>query len=244
MATLWEQKKAEQAKAREQSRKIGAVAGTAVQLGKKVVLEGRTVPGSGLAAVIELIGTIGVAAWSFFTQRKQTKKRERRLKKETATQTAVDDILQEIEDTGLAIIEQHGIDPMTSAFEKILYDTLFQKIGYRGNCNATIWAPGSKPGPNRPIMFYITGGGRKFRAGAGLVIPRNLQTFWYVRCKNARDSWINAYTELLIQQGRIRELENFQASLKKGQTVIRVIFVIIFLVLTVFAVINSLKIKV
>lgn len=244
VATLWEQKKAKQAKAREQSRKIGAVAGTAVQLGQKVVLKGGTVPGSGLAAVIELVGTIGVAAWSFFTQKKQTKKRQRRLKIEGATQTAISDILQEIEDTGLAIIEQHGINPMTSDFEKVLYDTLFQRIGYRGNCNATIWEPGSKPGPNRPVRFYITGGGRKFSAGMGRPLPPNLQTFWYVQCKNAKDKWINTYTQLLIQQGRLRELEDFQASLKKGQTIIRIVFIIIFLVLGIFAFVSSTKIKV
>lgn len=261
MATLWELKQAKQAEEARQGKLIGAAAGTVAQFAVKTVIEsGAAGPSAGpagiVASVIDIVGALGIAAWSYLTQKKQIEKREKRLRKEGKTQEAVTDVLQEIEDTGLAIIEQHGIDPTTSDFEKILYDTLFQKIGYRGNCNATVWAPtppeskkktikkiSAKPEPRR-VMFYITGGGRKFTPGKGFSFPRNLQTYWYIQCKNAKDKWINAYTELLIQQGRIRELENFQASLKKGQTVVRVIFIIIFLVLGVFAVINSIKIKV
>lgn len=256
MATLWEQKKAEQAAAFKQKKLIGSVAGTVVQIGKQASFSAAIAAGghaatsvtnfnaaSGWAAVIELVGTIGVAAWSFMTQKKQRKKRERRLKGEEATQTSVSGILAEVEETGLAIIEQHGIDPTSADFEKVLYDTLFQKIGYRGNCNATVWQPGSKPSKNRPVSFYITGNGRKFTPGTASV-PPNLQTFWYVQCKNARDRWIIAYTDLLIQQGRLQELENFQASLKKGQRVVQAVFAIIFLIIGIIVFINSTKIKV
>lgn len=256
MATLWEQKKAEQAKQLQQQKLIAAVGGTAVEIGKQAVITQGLQTGAAasikgfqsasvLAGIIELVGTIGVAAYSFFSTKKQAKARERLTKQQSATQNSVEGILEEIEATGLAIVEQYGVDPTTPEFEKILYDNLFQTIGYRGNCNATVWAPDSKPGQaNRPVMFYITGNGRKITPGPGLVAPPNLQTYWYVQCRNAKDSWVNAYADLLIREGRIRELEEFQASLDKGKKIIRITYALIFIILGVIVFYNATKIKV
>lgn len=259
VATAYERKRAEETRKRQEQKLIGAVAGTAVQLGKEAVIQ-RTLQtgttravgavrglqaGSFLAGVVELVGNLSIAAWSFFTQKKQQKERARLTRKQTATQNNVDDILLTIEDTGFAIIEQHGVNPTSQEFEKILVDNLYKEIGYKGNCNATVWLPGNKPGPNRPVWFKVTQNGRKFEATPNLhTPPPNIQTYWYVQCRNIKDKWVNAYTDLLIEQGRIQELEQFQASLKKGSKILRVTFGIMFLVIGVLFIVNLRRIKV
>lgn len=258
MATRHELRQAEKAK---QKKLVDTVAGTAAGIGtqaaktwayKQAIKAGGTqftqarsiYGGELLGGAIELIGNLGIAAWSFFTQKKAAKKKERLTRKQAMVRQGVDGILATIEDTGLQLVDE-GFEPGTQEFEKQLYNKLFLLVGYRGNCNAIAWVPGTKPNtPNRSYMFKVTGNGRKLTAGPGLAanVP-NLQTYWYTRCKNAKDMWVNAYIQKLTAEGRIRELEAFQASLSKGKIIVRVVFGLLITILIGIFAVQSMRIK-
>ena len=256
MATSWELKKQQAEAAAKQRALIKGVTGTIAEevLVKSVMEQGirtggaQAVTAKGFNAAqvigtaIEFIGAAGIAAWQFATARKTAKKKERITKKQQINQDGIEGLLQIIGDTGVVLVEEHGIDPTTAEFEKILYDNLYKEIGYRGNCNINAPMPGQKTGEG-PVWFRVTNNGRIFEPVNMDTVPPNIQTFWRVKCKNLKDIWANAYQDLLIQQGRVRELEAFQADYNKGKKILRISFGIIFGILLIIAIRYGVKIK-
>jgi len=257
MATAEEQRQARKAKQTAQQKMI---TGTAVgvttdfmkqQIEKDLLAQGGAnasavkaiSAGEFLGTIINVVGQIGLGLTSFFSAKKAAKKRERLTKKQEEVREGIDSILATIEETGLALIDQ-GAVPNTQDFENKLYKLLINSVGYRGNCNAVLWVPGSKPGPGRQYYYTITGNGRNFKAGPGLPtkLP-GIETEWYVKCSNLKDVWTNAYQRKLVSEGRMRELDQFQQSLTKGKWTLRLAMgSVIGIMMLVFA-INALRIK-
>jgi hypothetical protein len=255
VATAWElrqQQKAQEAKKRGQ---IKAVTGTVAQAGVKYSLKAAVQAGGPAAAsaknigtagvwatVINLVGGLGIGAWQYLSGKKRTKKKERLNRKQAASIKGIDGFLTEINEVARVVIQEHGIDPTTPEFEKILYDNLFKTIGYRGNCNMTAWMPGTE-GENRPVWFYVKQNGRVFQNVSMQGVPPNISTYWHTNCKNLKDGWANIYQDLLIQQGRMQDLEAFQQTRKQGVKILRIGFGIGFAILIFFVVKYGLTIK-
>lgn len=256
MATPSEIQQQKQQKKLQTSKLIAATTGTATQIAVEASL--RIAEKSGvkaaqqsaaswrggaiLATIIDLASGIGIAAYSFMSQKKRQKKKEKKTKKQAAIQSYVDLVLDEVNTTGDALIEQ-GLNPLTPDFEQALYNNLFEKIGYRGHCNASVWVPGTKPGPDRPIMFKATKDGRVVIPVTMEDPPYDLQTYWYSQCNGLKDKWTLQYQDTLIQQGRTAELEELQATLSKGKWIVSGAFGVIFLFMGVFWVMNLRRIK-
>lgn len=218
--------------------KKAAVSGS-VQLQQRAASYQR---GAILATVIDLISGIGIAAYSFLSQKKRAKKKERKTKNQAIIQSYVDLVLSEISNTGSALVDQ-GINPLSPEFEQQLYNNLFDKVGYRGHCNATVWVQNTKPEPNRPILFKATRDGRVIVPVTMQDPPNDLQTYWYSQCKGLKDGWVIAYQDLLIREGRMAELEELHSSIKTGQWILRGVFGVIFTVAIIFWVMNMRRIK-
>lgn len=248
MATLTEIKKRKQQHQAQKGKLVGAAAGTAAELLvedslQKVGSAGTSYRvGAMLATAIDIVSGLGIAAYSFLTERKRTKKKEKRNKNQAAIQNYVDSILDEIKATGETLVSD-GVSPLTPEFEQQLYNALFTKVGYRGQCNATVWHPGSKPGPDRPIMFKATKDGRVVVPVTMKDPPDDLQTYWYSRCRGLKDNWVLLYQDQLIQQGRVAELEELQSTLSKGRWIVSGVFATIFLFAVVFWVMNMRRIR-
>lgn len=257
MATAWEQRQQIEAARQQQRRRIGSAAGAAVQIGKEATLQTAIQTGGGTAAlaanvqsgsiaaaVIDVVGNLGIAAWQYLSGKKAQKKKIRLQRKQQAVQDNAIAILQTIIETGSALVMEHGIDPTTPEFEQILVDNLYDSVGYRGNCNARVWVPGSKPGePNRPIWFIVSNNGRSIRPVTLRDAPPNFAAFWFTECRNAKDAWANTYMQMLIQQGRAQELADFQAAYKSGDKYMKIGFGIIGAILTFIIIRNMLRIK-
>lgn len=252
MATSWEEKKQQAALAAQQRSQIRGAAGTftdeilvktvqqnALRAGGSAAKSVRSVnAASFLGTVIEMAGAVGIAAWQMVTQKREATKKRRLTRSQTQSQEGIDGILATIDEVGTIVVQDHGIDPTTAEFEQILFDNLSKEIGYSGNCNIT-----AREKPGGPVLFTVSGNGRIFKNVSLPAVPPNIQTYWRVQCKSLRDKWANVYQDLLIQQGRVRELEAFQASYNKGKVIIRVSFGIIFAILIVMAVRYGVKIK-
>jgi hypothetical protein len=243
VATAYEKRKALEAKKEQPYKIAGKAYGAATQIAVSHVRGGFTASDV-LAGLIEAGSAAAVMARQYFRDKRRAKRAERRQKAYMQIYKNTDEILSLIQDTGDVVIEEHGIDPTTPEFEKILKDNLYQKVGYQGYCNATVWMPGSKPGPGRMIWFIAKNGGRTVTpVNMGAAIPPNFAVDWYIDCRGMRDRWAGRYQDLLIDQGRLQELEAFQRSYKKGITIIRVVFGLILTILFVMAIRYSLKIK-
>lgn len=256
MATPAEIQKQKQQQQAGKSKAIAAVTGTVAQLAvegslriaeKSGVSAAQRVAssyrgGSIIATIIDLASGIGLAAYGFLSQKKKAKKKEKRTKNQAAIQSYVDLILDEIKLAGETLVT-NGLNPLTPEFEQELYNNLFNKIGYRGHCNATVWTPGTEPGPNRPIMFKATKDGRVVVPVTMKDPPDDLQTYWYSRCRGLKDNWVLNYQDQLIQQGRTAELEELQSTLRKGQWIVSGVFATIFLFAIVFWVMNMRRIR-
>lgn len=257
MATAWEQKQQIAAARQQQRQRVGAAVGAVVEVGKEAVLESAIKTGGGTGAlaanvqsgniaatVIDVVGNLGIAAWQYLSGKKAQKKKMRLQRNQQVVQDNAVGILETIIETGNTIVTQHGIDPTTPEFEKIMYDNLYQPVGYRGYCNANVWMPGSKPGqPNRPVWFTVTKNGRVLKPINLRDMPPNFQEFWYTECRNARDSWARTYMQLLVQQGRARELADFQAAYESGDKYMKIGFGIIAAILMFIIIRNILRIK-
>jgi len=193
--------------------------------------------GSFLGSIIEGIGGLSIGLISLFKKQKRQKKAIKLAEKQQQSQDYVDHVLTQIEEVGSQLLQQ-GFNPLTPDFEKTLYSALYEKVGYRGNCNAIIWAPGSQPGPNRPVYFKVTGNGRLLTPVTLKESPPYLQEYWYARCKGLKDLWITQYQDLLIQEGRLQELEELQATLKRGKLLVTGSFSLIFLIIGVIFIMN------
>jgi hypothetical protein len=256
LATPAEIQKQKQQQQAQKSKAIAAVSGTVAQLaveGSLRIAERSGVSaaervassyrgGTILATIIDLASGIGIAAYSFLSQKKRAKKKEKQTKNQAAIQSYVDLVLDEISTAGETLVN-NGINPLTPEFEQQLYNTLFNKVGYRGHCNATVWTQGSGPGPNRPIMFKATKDGRVVIPVTMKDPPDDLQTYWYSHCRGLKDNWVLIYQDQLIQQGRAAELEELQSTLRKGQWIVHGVFATIFLFAIVFWVMNMRRIR-
>ena len=256
MATPTELRQQNQQQQAAQNKKIAAVSGTMAQLAVENSLKMAERSGSSaaqrvadsyrggsiLATIIDIGSAIGLAAHSFLAQKKKAKKKEKRTKNQAAIQSYVDLVLDEIKTTGETLIS-NGLSPLTPEFEQNLYNNLFNKIGYRGHCNATIWSQGSEPGPNRPVMFKATKDGRVIIPVTMKDPPNDLQTYWYSRCRGLKDGWVLIYQDQLIQQGRTAELEELHSTLQKGKWIVSGVFGVIFLFAIIFWVMNTRRIR-
>ena len=198
--------------------------------------------GAILAAIIDFASGLGIAAYSFLSQKKRAKKKEKRTKGQAAIQSYVDLVLEETRLAGDTLIA-NDLNPLTPEFEQELYNNLFNKVGYRGHCNATVWVPGTSPGPNRPIMFKATKDGRVVIPVTMKDPPDDLQTYWYSHCRSLKDKWVLDYQDQLIQQGRVAELEELQSTLRKGRWLVNGVFGVIFLFAIIFWVMNMRRIR-
>jgi len=239
MESVWERKKrlaAEEAKKRKVVRAVtGTIAQTGLDLTKAAAgFKFGSDPAAISAAIINIVGTVSLVAWQYLKAKKEQKIRARKDKHQQMSQTAVDTSLDSILQIGLIAIKEHGIDPTTSEFEKVLYDNLFKTIGYRGNCNIA-----ARSGH----MFSVTKNGRIFTGHGMFTAPPNIQTYWRIQCRNMRDLWVETYRNMLIEQGRTEELDMFQSAQKKGVLALRVGFGIIFSMLMFFAIKYGTQIK-
>jgi hypothetical protein len=251
VATSWEEKKQQAAAEAKRRSAVRGITGTVTEGGVKLVTQS-AIQSGGVAAkaakgfnaaaligsAIELAGAAGIAAWQMITGKREATKKRRKTRKQKQSQQGIDGILAIIDETGTIVVQDHGIDPTTAEFEKILFDNLYKEIGYTGNCNIT-----ARSNANSPILFKVSGNGRIFKNVLMQEVPSNIQTYWRVQCKSMKDRWANLYQDMLIQQGRVRELEEFQASYHKGKKIMRVSFGIIFAILIVIAVRYGVKIR-
>ena len=251
MATEWELKKQETAAAAKQRELIRGTTGTlteelvkssqraAIDAGGSSAQSAKSFNAAALVGtVIEFAGAIGIAAWQAVSGKEKATEKRRLTRKEKHSQEGIDGILATIDAVGTAVVQDHGIDPTTAEFEKILFDNLYKEVGYTGNCNIL-----GRFKAGGPVMFKVSGNGRIFRNVAMPAVPSHIQTYWRVQCKGLKDRWANLYQDLLIQEGRVRELEAFQASYNKGKKIIRVSFGLLFAILIVIAVRYGVKIK-
>lgn len=256
MATAWELKKAEAEKRAQQNQLLTSSGGTVLQTVQHSMLTsaiqsggatgqivGGFAIGQFLGSLVELAGALTLGLLSFKKQKKTQAKREKVQQQHQQVRDEANAILDTIEQTGLTLVQEHGLNPITAEFEQALYSALFDEVGYKGNCNANVWLPGSKPGKDRPIWFTVTGNGRRLVPVGLLAPPPNFQELWYVRCKNSRDNWIAAYRKLLIQQGRAQEAQDFESSLSKATWVTRAVFALLFTILAVTVLANMTRIK-
>jgi len=232
VATSWEQKQKEIAEANKTKTITRGVSTSLLDIVRPDVAGGAT------AMVIDIVGTVGMVAYQYDKTKKEAQKKAAKDKKTEWAQGQVDRVLDILMQSGAAVVNKHGIDPTTAKFEEVLYKALFKIIGYRGSCNMIAWAEGSKieKGKQRPYLFRVTNKGRKFIPVKGFMAPKNIQAYYYVQCKNMRDAWANTYQQLLIDQGRLTELEAFQATRRKGVKVLRIAFGLIFVLLMFFVI--------
>ena len=192
----------------------------------------------GVAQIISLVGNLGIMAWQFMRGKKRAKRRSKRLKLEEATKNEVTNVLNKIYNTGMELVSE-GYNPTTAKFEQKMYDLLFQKIGYKGNCNAIVWVPKTKPGKDRPVWFRIENNGRTLTPVTMTGAPPNLQSYWYSRCQGAKTDWMREYQTLLISISRGEILQKQESQQKKGSLMVGVgitgIAVILGLVMTFLA---------
>jgi hypothetical protein len=251
VATRWEAKKQEAAAAAKQRTAIRGVTGTVTEVGVELLTQSamqsggvaaKAAKGFNVAAIlgtaIELAGAAGIAAWQAIKGKREATQKRRKTRSQQQSQEGIDGILAIIDETGSIVVQDHGIDPTTADFEKILYDNLYKEIGYTGNCNIT-----AHSNANSPVLFKVSGNGRIFKNILLPEVPSNIQTYWRVQCKSMKDRWANLYQDMLIQQGRVRELEEFQASYNKSKKIIRVSFGIIFAILIIIAIRYGVKIR-
>lgn len=255
MATAWELKQQEAAKKAQERQLVRGVTGTAAQWGVKENLKQAIARGGGagtaasqiksagtFATFINLVGALSIGAWQYLSGKKELKKKERLTRNQENAIRGIDDLLVEIDEVGRIVVQEHGIDPTTADFEKVLYDNLFKTIGYTGNCNMIARVPGTT-GENRPIWFKVTGNGRVFTPINMAAVPPNVGAHWHTNCKNLKDGWASIYQDLLIQQGRVRELETFQQARKKGVLTLRIVFGLVFAILLFLVVRYGAKIR-
>jgi hypothetical protein len=248
LATLTEIKQQEKQKAADKVKLQRAVTGTATQFLVKDAIKkagSAAAPyrvGAALSTVVDLISGVGIAAYSFLSQKKAAKKKEKRTKKQAAVQSYVDQVLAEINAAGQELMES-GFNPLDPEFEQQLYNKLYAVNGYRGQCNANVWVPGSAPGANRQILFKSTKNGRVVTPVNMQESPYDLQTYWYSRCRGLKDQWVSSYQDLLISQGRSAELDELQSTMNKGRWIVRGAFGVILVFGAFFWFMNMRRIK-
>lgn len=260
MPTLYDIRQQQEAASQKTAKTAGSAAGAATEVGTSLahsIVSSITKGGSGqlfspslvLSGIIDVVSSLGITAYQFLSSKKTSEQRKKLQQKFDSVNKSAIDILNTIRSTGFNVIDQFGIDPTTEEFEKTLINTpdesgatLYQKTGYKGNCNATIWDP-SSTGNNRPIWFSVNNNGQTLIPGTLKDVPTNFETTWYVTCRNIRDEWVVAYQNLLMKQGREQELKDFKKRVSTGINITRIFFGLIFGVLILYAIRNSLKIK-
>jgi hypothetical protein len=243
MATTWEQKQALIRAQAKQRATVRSAAGAATDIGVQLAVEGSAAslaPGLGWAAAINFIGNLGIGAYQFFSQKKDKKKKERSTRKKTQTQEGVEGVLSLIKQTGDEVVNQ-GVDPTTEKFEQVMFKVLYPQIGYRGNCNIIARHPGT--GEKGPVWFTVTGNGRIFKPHNMQGVPANIQTYWNTNCRGFRHHWANTYQDLLLEQGRFEELEDFKMAHASGIKYMRISFGILFAILLIVAIRYGVKIR-
>lgn len=248
MATTWEEKQQIIAREAKQRALIRQTSSAATDL---VVQQAVSMAGGGpIAAIVNIVGIVGISAWQYMSGKKRQKKKQRITRQQANAQNSIDGLLTAINTTGTDIVSR-GVDPTTANFEAIMHKVLYPQIGYRGNCNIiakvplpkkTKGAPATKE-EDRPVWFTVTGNGRIFTPINARSLPPNLQTYWQTNCRGFKDIWASAYQDMLIQEGRIRELDDFQAAQKKGVAVLRISFGVILGILLIIAMVYGVKIR-
>ena len=236
MATLREQQIAKKHQEQQLLRQVGSGLDVSASLIKTAV----GAPTNPIGTLIDFISGVGIAAWSFLGKKKSAKEQQRLARSQNETKSTTNRILLEIRETGVALIDK-GYTPGTKEFETLLVQVLYPKLGYKGNCNATIWAPGQEK--NKKVWFKISKNGRSLQTTPGFVAPDNFQSYWYVQCKNIQDFWVNVYQDKLISEGRLQELEQFQTMYKKGNLILKIAFGGVFAILGLTLFINMIRIN-
>lgn len=240
MATLYEQQQAQQQQQAQKQQLVSASVGAGVQTVGKIIGYSTDI----WATLTSLIGGVSLGLSQFFSAQKTAKEQTQIAKNQQAITSAVDSFMSQLDQAGLDLIDQ-GLNPLTPQFETTLSNNLFQKIGYSGNCNATIWMPNTQPGStNRQIWFQISNNGKVLVPTQSLQNPPiNLQTYWTVKCNDVHDDWYNSYQNKLIIEGRNAELQAFQDALNKSSLIWQITFGSIITILVIVIFINMVRIK-
>lgn len=248
MATLYEQQQAALQQQSQQQQLLKTSVGASVQAAGEVVgwkVGQGFLPGYStniLATLTGLIGGVSLALSQFFENKKTAEEQQKISQHQKVITDAINSFMDQLDEAGLNLIDQ-GLNPLTPEFETSLTNNLFQKIGYNGNCNATVWIPGSS-GPNRPIWFQVSNNGRLLIPTPNFKDPPpNIQTYWTVKCRDVHDDWYNAYQHKLIIEERNAELQAFQSSLNKSKLIWQIAFGSITAILVLFILMNMVKIK-
>jgi hypothetical protein len=248
----------EQIKTAEEAKKWGtakAVTGFVASAGTEAVQKGVAsagggTTGGGWGTFVSLVGNLGIAAWQYVSGKKFQKSMTAEQEAIAKAHGTVDEKLEAIQLTGFNLIEQ-GMKPGTTAFENEMVKQLYDTVGYKGQCNIDAWAPEEKKkkgqrtkrGSQRRVQFYVRGNGTSLKPGAGFKPHPYLQSYWSAQCRNIRDSWVEAYQGKLVEEGRFRELEELQSSLKKGTKIARIALGGTALVLLIIMVRYSMKME-
>jgi len=243
MATQFEIQQAQEQKRIQERTQTSAFIGTIIQLVGNV----KDDAGSLVSAIGGLI--IGLAQ---FRQAKKEEKRQKQLTEHRKfISSNMESILDQLQAAGNDLINQ-GFNPMIGDFEQALYTILYPKIGYLGNCNINVWIPAKSNEPDKqakyvaaqPLNTWFTiKNGSLISTPALIDAPPNIETYWTGMCRNIHDSWLMAYQDQLIAQGRIQEAQALKASTSKSVLTWQIIFGMAVTILIVMIFFRSARIK-
>lgn len=181
------------------------------------------------ATLIRLGTAIGMGVYNFLGAKKDQKKAEKLSKAKEASSNAINTALRDIYEYGLSLIEQTNISPTDPNFEKLLASKIFAMTGYRGNCDADVFAPQAEvtgqatAEPAKRIPWFKIRNGR-VTPEPGVVVPDNADTMWMVGCQNNQSRWVIAYRNKLIREGRQAELQKLESQFSAGKWGLRISF--------------------
>lgn len=170
-------------------------------------------PQSPWSFAIDFLSAIGLAVFGFVNSKERMEKQQKKQKAQATVENYVLDVLSTIQQTGLELIKA-GLQPGTELFETNLKNNLYDVVGYKGNCEADIWAPDTVTlvgNPERPIWFSVRNRGASLATAPALIAPNNLSTLWYNSCRSIRDGWMQVYINKLRAEGREAEIKQIQS---------------------------------
>lgn len=242
MATLFEQRQAKQQQKEQFNQLIRSGIDTARQVVERQLVRGGLVePVGGAAAIINAVSGIGLAAFQFIRTRRTARRQQRKQEELAESTNFLTNILDVLEEHGNLLIAE-GYVPNTPEFETLLSEITKEVTGYKGYCNAEVYSPPGE-GP-RKLWFTATNNGALVVATSDWRRPPpNLQSYWYSRCKNMHDRWVEQYQKLLIQQGRAAEIQEIEDIYSSRKLYFQIGSGVAFSVLFFLLVRNALKIK-
>lgn len=170
-------------------------------------------PQSPWSFAIDFFTAIGLAVFGFVSGKERQEKQQQKQKAQDSVENYTLDVLSTINQTGLELVKA-GLQPGTELFEVNLKNNLYDLVGYRGNCEADVWAPNTEVSvgkPERPIWFTVRNNGASLSIAPALIAPGNLSTLWFNTCRSIRDGWMQAYINKLRAEGKEAQIKQIQS---------------------------------